>query len=30
MKFRLAFADTIRAAAAAPASYYYPREAGTS
>jgi hypothetical protein len=22
--------DTIRAASAAPASYYYPREAGTS
>jgi hypothetical protein len=30
MTCRLAFAELIRAAAAAPASYYYPREAGTS
>ena len=30
MNCPLAIADVIRAAAAAPASYYYPREAGTS
>jgi len=30
MKSMLALADVIRAAAAAPASYYYPWEAGTS
>jgi len=30
MKSTLALADLIRAAAAAPASYYYPREAGQS
>jgi hypothetical protein len=30
MKRMLIFADTIRAAAAAPASYYYRCEAGTS
>jgi len=30
MTRRLASADLIRAAAAVPASYYYPREAGTS
>lgn len=30
MTSMLAFVDTTRAAAAAPASYYYPREAGTS
>jgi hypothetical protein len=30
MNHEFALADSIRAAAAAPASYYYPREAGTS
>jgi len=30
MKCLLALVDLTRAALAAPASYYYPREAGTS
>jgi hypothetical protein len=30
MKLKFAIAVPTRAAAAAPASYYYPREAGTS
>jgi len=30
MNCQFALADMIRAAAAAPASYYYPREAGQS